>query len=718
MRILAAAESRGVNDRRAETRRGSALREAVHLFVLSSFAIAQPVYDRIGERPAYLADMGVGAGAILLLAAIFSLGLPAILSAIVWGVARIWPRARNSIHAVVVYLLMIVTAAPLINRAAFLPVWLSIGLAVAAGAFATAAYFKFPRIRTVVTVAAPVIVAFPAMFLLTSPVARHYFFPRQKIEAAKWNPIPVVVVVLDELCGMTLVNDRREIDAERFPRFAELARGSTWFRNATTVYPDTWQALPAILSGRYPSTATIPMVADRPQNLFSILNATGAYELTAFEPISRLASLPVEIGSSQDAGTWTQLFSIMPALGRVMLFHVTPVELWSKLPEIPRLWFGFHETANIDRLQRRGVFRYAKGDDRLEQFDHFLECLDDSPQPQLYFMHVLLPHIPWCYLPSGRKCLPDSAEWELLDDNLVADELFVEQCQQRHLLQLAFTDTQIGRLLARLRETGIYDKCLLIVTADHGVSFKVGDSRRAVTDANLPDILSIPLFVKAPGQQSGAISDRNVETIDILPTITELLGIELLLPVDGISVFNTTLPERIDKSLQAQLSLMSPPPKVAASILKRSTVPQELRRRFGSPTDPDALFRIGPHPELIGRLVADLRRSDDSPTELALTRGGSVYSNDPSALVPCYIEGRIVARAELQEPVALAVAVNGVIRASTRTYRFDRFRNRFTAMVPESAYHEGQNDVQFYVVTGSAPNVRLTQCAVHPESAK
>src|SRR5205807_4329605 len=110
-----------------------------------------------------------------------------------------------------------------------LPLWLTIGLTLAAGVVATWAYFRFGRARTVVSVAAPAILIFPAMFLLASPVARHFFFPSQKIETSRWNPVPVVFVVLDELCGATLVNERREIDAERFPHFAELARTSTWF---------------------------------------------------------------------------------------------------------------------------------------------------------------------------------------------------------------------------------------------------------------------------------------------------------------------------------------------------------------------------------------------------------------------------------------------------------------------------------------------------------
>ncbi len=718
-RIAAAAENWRARRRLAGLPPRRPVIEILHLFVLTSFAVAQPVYDRVGERPAFLSDMGVRPAGIFLFVAAFSLIFPSILGAFVWGVGKLWPGARDPIRSVIVFLLLTVAVAPLVNRVEFLPGWLLIGLTVAAGTIVTGAYFTFQSIRSVVTVATPVIVAFPAIFLLTSPVARHFFFPQQQIQATRWNPVPVVVVVLDELCGMTLMNERHDIDADRFPHFAELGRDSTWFRNATTVFPDTWQAVPAILSGRYPTTRWTPLIADRPQNLFSVVNATGAYELAVFEPVSRMARQPKGGPLSPDASAVSQLCSILPAVGSVLLFQVTPHDLQFRLPEVPRLWFGLHELAKVDRQQRHGVFRYAKSDNRLVQFDHFLDCLDETLQPELYFFHVLLPHIPWCYLPSGRKCIADSERWELLDDLLVADDLFAEQCQQRHLLQLEFVDSQIGRLLDRLRETGLYDNCLLVVTADHGVSFKAGEPRRLVSDGNMPDIMSIPLFIKAPGQQSGTISDRNVESVDILPTIVKFLGIELQLPVDGVSVFDTALPERKEKTLCKQETLGGQAPiKVSASILESSTVPQEIRRRFGAANEPEALFRIGPHPELIGRRIADLPISAESPAELALSRSGSVYTQDPTALVPCYTEGRVVAPPVSTTPVVLAVAVNGIIRATTRTYRFEKYRAHFTAMVPESAFREGKNDVAYYTVTGSSPEFHLTPCIVKDAAAK
>ena len=77
----------------------------------------------------------------------------------------------------------------------------------------------------------------------------------------------------------------------------------------------------------------------------------------------------------------------------------------------------------------------------------------------------------------------------------------------------------LGRLLDRLRATGLYDRAVLVVTADHGVSFRAGQKRRPLSEGNLEDIAYVPLFVKTPGQQRGRIAAVAARTTDIFPTL-------------------------------------------------------------------------------------------------------------------------------------------------------------------------------------------------------
>ena len=694
----------------------------LHLFVLATFAISQPVYDRLGDRGVFLANAGFGPAGLLLLSAILSLAIPALAPLSLWCAGRMGFAARSSLHVVLLFTLLSAIALPIVKRfEEALPDWGVVGLSLTAAAIAACGYFCWHRTRLLVTALTPWIVFCPALFLFGSPI-KTFFFDPAKIDFSRGEPVPVVMIVLDELCGTELVNAEGEIDELRFPNFAELARGSTWFRNATTVFPDTWQAVPVLLTGSLPRSKYIPRASECPQNLFSILESTGEYQMAVFEPISNLATRRLNVEPAVTKSPVAQVVEVAPVLAHVYMQHLAPLELRSRLPKISLEWFGACFSRPVDRQARRGVFRYNWGANRDQQVEHFIDCLDGDAQPSLHFFHVLLPHVPWCYLPSGRRYMAETAEWELLDfethshvANLWgSDELYVAHGQQRQLLQLQFADLLLGRILSRLHETGLHDKCLLIVTADHGISFKVNDLRRGVSPGNRADIMSVPLFIKKPGQRAAAVNDKNVESIDILPTIADVLKFHLPLPVDGKSVFDQMQPERTSKTIYINMMQRESAPATVVN----DTAAIELARRFGPSSDPDAFFRVGPRPELVGRAVSDVPSATGPVVEIELIRSGTRYTSRSDDLVPCYHEGWVVSSFDHSEPVCIAVAVNGVIRAVTRTYQLDGIRNRWAAMFPEQALNEGENDIRYYSVTGNARDLRLTECVVRPGTVK
>src|SRR4029079_6499770 len=73
---------------------------------------------------------------------------------------------------------------------------------------------------------------------------------------------PIVFVAFDALTDSMLMKPGGDLDAERFPGFAELASDSTWYRNATTVHDSTIKSIPAMLDGRWPSNVRRPLVGD------------------------------------------------------------------------------------------------------------------------------------------------------------------------------------------------------------------------------------------------------------------------------------------------------------------------------------------------------------------------------------------------------------------------------------------------------------------------
>jgi hypothetical protein len=95
----------------------------------------------------------------------------------------------------------------------------------------------------------------------------------------------------------------------------------------------------------------------------------------------------------------------------------------------------------------------------------------------------------------------------------------------RFALQMGATDRMLGRLVARLRDQGLWQDTLLVISADHGINFEPGmASRRPAQDGTLDELYRVPMLIHTPGQSAGAVTDEPVSTADILPTVLGVLG--------------------------------------------------------------------------------------------------------------------------------------------------------------------------------------------------
>jgi hypothetical protein len=115
-------------------------------------------------------------------------------------------------------------------------------------------------------------------------------------------------------------------------------------------------------------------------------------------------------------------------------------------------------------------------------------------------------------------------------------------------------------------------------------------------------------------------------------------------------------------------------------------------------------FRIpttSPHRELIGRNVDELSVTDATDNiEFALDVHGDFANVRPeSRFVPAHLAGRARWR-DKNDPAVIAVAVNGTVRATTRTYTF-RGRGApgsWSVVLPPDSFHTGENDIDLFVV--------------------
>ena len=129
------------------------------------------------------------------------------------------------------------------------------------GAVAAVCYARYRPVRMWFTWLTPVAVVFPVLFVAFSPVTALVLPAERALGPERvpiGNPAPIVFVVLDELPTTSLMDGEERIDAERYPNFAALARDATWYRRATTVAETTYDALPAILTGRDPQPEKLP----------------------------------------------------------------------------------------------------------------------------------------------------------------------------------------------------------------------------------------------------------------------------------------------------------------------------------------------------------------------------------------------------------------------------------------------------------------------------
>lgn len=162
------------------------------------------------------------------------------------------------------------------------------------------------------------------------------------------------------------------------------------------------------------------------------------------------------------------------------------------------------------------------------------------------YIHYLQPHKPYDppesfkrNYPCGRLSWDDlHVLFELGNSEGRASESTIAQLRARYRANIRFVDAGLGALLDRLRREGLYDESLIILMSDHGDAFF--KHRRFGHNVHLYDDMSrIPLMMKFPKRDG--IRPRRIanltETIDVLPTVFDYLGLPLPDQFEGESLW-------------------------------------------------------------------------------------------------------------------------------------------------------------------------------------
>jgi hypothetical protein len=672
--------------------------------VLWAFAFAKPLLDVLADSPDFFVVRGNTAADIVLLAFGVTLVPPTLMLVLELPFARA-ERARRLVHVALVGGLVAALALQvmedLTGGSALVPL---VG-AAAVGVAGAVLYSRSPLAASVLTVLAPAPLVVIALFLLFSPVSK-LVLPQDDFtpSAGADSNTPVVMVVFDELSGYSLMARPGHIDIRRYPNFAALAEDATWYPNATTVTDGTTHAVPALLSGSVPRGDVAPVTAEYPRNLFTVLGER--YALNVNEPASDLC--PSRLCTEATRGTTaSRLRALADDLSIVSLHLLLPDDLDDDLPTVDQTFGDFRdaaEEATASGTQDGGI-PAAAFEDPPAQWARVVGRLEREPKrPSLTFVHVLLPHFPWRRVPSGQIYpTPGPALPGTESDVWSSDPAFARQGNARYLLQIGYVDRLLGELVGRLREAGLYDRALVIVTADHGIAFEPGLPRREVTEETFVDIASVPLFVKAPRQRSGNRDGREALSVDVLPTVADALGIRLAGQVDGRSLLKAP----VDRSRLTIFALDASDASLGAAEFRRQLEARARRMtaRFGIGTTA-GLYDGAASSAVLGRTTADFAPLASSNLRVRLDAPQLLESVDARAnVIPLFATG--VIEGEVEEGQRFAVAVNGRVAGVGAAYR-DGLETRFGALLSPDALSR-RNHVEVYSVERRGAHIRLAR---------
>ena len=651
---------------------------SAELAALAAFAFSRPVLSSFGESPETFVVRGASGWVVVAFALVVTLGVAVGVAAIGAAARRVPGRARAWAQPVLVGILAGVVVWRVGQEVMGWP-----GNAtklLLAGSLAGVLFLvlrrRVPGTASFLRYAGVCSVVFLGQFLVASPASSLVFGDGAQLDSDVVadvgaqlgdDPPDVLVVTFDALPVGSLLDGSGHIDAELYPNFAAVAGDGTWYRNNTTVAAFTYDAIPSLLTGRYPATNSASGRADD-ENLFTLLG--GSYDLHVREQVTRLC--PAEACPQPEPG------GLGPLLGEA-------VDLWAG---------GVVKSEGDTDFDLPGLLAGRVHNDAERWIDSVV--LQPGGRPDLVFHHVLLPHTPWRTTDDGTFYDGGNPPTGFYVNAWTRSGMAVGQ--QRQVLQLQAADRLLGQHLDALRDAGMYDDALVVVTADHGAAFLPDQPARAVTHENFADIMWTPLIVKPPGGTGNHLDDSDVRSVDVLPTMADMLGVDLPWSVDG-EIIGTA--DRGGRTKPLDDSTLNHWRAEDGEDLVDVPVGDAFERVMAADPVPwtgtDAVWRRTRHGLLFGESVADLDIGEAADGTIRIERADDL--DEISLDEPLPIE--IVGWTGLEQGSVVAYALNGTIGAVGEVEEGEGPDERLiNGIVPPRLFVEGGNELVAYLVEG------------------
>ncbi|MCA9727933.1 MAG: sulfatase-like hydrolase/transferase, partial [Candidatus Eisenbacteria bacterium] len=264
------------------------------------------------------------------------------------------------------------------------------------------------------------------------------------------------------------------------PHLDQLAREGTLFRNANTTVPMTFPSHSSIMTGTIPPHHGVHdnlnfRLADDNITLAEIFSENG-YTTGAI-----VSAFVLDSRFHLDQGFATYDDAIDDSSDR------------SDTGTVDRGFAAFSEgnerhAGEVTRLATEWLDRHAVAGSKLDA--------SSTAQPFFLFVHYFDPHAN--YEP------PEPFASRFPDDPYSGE--------------IAYADDEIGKLLAHLRELGLYESTAIVVVGDHGEG--LGEHGETAHDYFVyQSTIHVPLLLRLPGQPGGHEIDDPVSIIDIAPTL-------------------------------------------------------------------------------------------------------------------------------------------------------------------------------------------------------
>ena len=207
-------------------------------------------------------------------------------------------------------------------------------------------------------------------------------------------------------------------------------------------------------------------------------------------------------------------------------YHADKIEYWNRDKLYPTL--GFQKYYSLSEIPDEDVIGFGPSDNVLFDFaeEEITKQLDEGKKIYGNLM-TLTSHTPFI-MPVDEKLL-----------NL--SEKFGGSYTGNYLQSIRYADERIGKFIAFLKEKGIYDQSLIVITGDHsglhGRPMEKDDIELVNEvighDYTIKDRFLLPFIVVAPGIFENETVSNFGGQIDMMPTILNLLGLVPNMPIIG-----------------------------------------------------------------------------------------------------------------------------------------------------------------------------------------